>query len=244
MAFPEIFGRTSSRVGIRPNPVLSRPGMRPEVFSFRTSVKVALILLALTTISLTPYKLFGQHPTPASPPRITAPRAAPSPHPPAAGPAHPTPQPRPPGQQHLNEWMQRNQGLTAQEQVNRLHQEPGFNRLTPQQQDKVTDRLKQLRQMPPEQRQRYLERVENMERLSPPQQAQVRGSARTLGQLPPDRQQVVKEAIRNLRNVPPGLRQTELNSPGYVHQLTPQERGIAQSLLSVESYHPPPPPPR
>jgi hypothetical protein len=82
-----------------------------------------------------------------------------------------------------------------------------------------------------------------MEHLSPQQQEQVRASARSLGQMPPDRQQAVKDAIRNLRNVPPGLRQSELNSK-YGTQLSPQERGIAGNLLSVESYHPPPPPPR
>jgi hypothetical protein len=98
-----------------------------------------------------------------------------------------------------------------------------------------------LNQMPPEQRQRVLERVENLERLSPQQQQQVRGSARQLGQLPPGRQQAVKDAIRNLRNVPPGLRQSELNSPRYAG-LSPEERGIAGNLLSVEPYHPPPPP--
>jgi hypothetical protein len=82
-----------------------------------------------------------------------------------------------------------------------------------------------------------------MERLSPQKQEQVRASARELGQMPQDRQQAVKGAIRNLRTVPPGLRESELNSK-YGSQLSPQERGVAGNLLSVESYHPPPPPPR
>ena len=148
-----------------------------------------------------------------------------------------------PGQEHLGEWMKKNQGLTPDQQIEKLQRERGFNQLTPQQQQGVTNRLRQLDQMPPQQRQRVLERVENMEHLSPQQQEQVRASARTLGQMPADRQQAVKDAIRNLRNVPPGLRESELNSK-YGSQLTPQERGIVGNLLSVESYHPPPPPPR
>lgn len=165
-----------------------------------------------------------------------------APHPPPAShpsTGHQSSQHTPPGQQHLGEWMQRNQGLTSDEQIKKLQQEKGFSQLTPQQQQSATNRLRQLNQMPPEQRQRVLERVENMERLSPQKQEQVRASARQLGQMPPDRQQAVKEAIRNLRNVPPGMRESELNSK-YGSQLSPQERGVVGNLLSVESYHPPP----
>jgi len=156
----------------------------------------------------------------------------------------PNPQPKPPGQQHLNEWLKQNQGVSTQEQINRLQREPGFNRLPPEQQQRLVQRLRQVDRMPPEQRQRVLERVENMERLPPQQQQAVRWSASRLGQLPPNRQQLVKEAINSLRDVPPGLRQSELYSPRYASQLTPEERGIVGNLVTVESYHPPQPPPR
>jgi len=189
-------------------------------------------------------RVLGQHghasapPPPAhasAPPRNGAP----------SGSAHTNSQPKPPGQQHLNEWLKQNQGLSIQEQTKRLQHEPGFNRLPPDQQQRITERLKQVDQMPPDQRQRVLERVENMEHLSPKQQQAVRSSASRLGQLPPNRQQAVKEAIRNLRDVPPPYRQSELYSPRYANQLTPEERGIVGNLLTVESYHSPvaPPPP-
>jgi hypothetical protein len=83
-----------------------------------------------------------------------------------------------------------------------------------------------------------------MERLSPQQQQAVRSSAARLGQLPPSRQQIVKEAIKSLRDIPPGQRQSELYSPRYASQLTPEERGIVGNLLTVESYHPPQSAPR
>lgn len=190
---------------------------------------------------------FAQRSAPQSP-HISAP--PPAQHNPASGAArpayqpHPAGQPHPAAQPHLNEWLQRNQSLTPQEQIKKLQQEQGFNRLSPQQQQNVTNHLRQLDQMPPEQRQRYLERVENMERLSPQQQQQVRGSARLLGQMPPDRQQAIKNAIRNLREVEPGQRLSELNSPKYAGQLNPEERYIVGNLLSVEPYHAPTQPPR
>jgi hypothetical protein len=211
-----------------------------------------MTLVMLMTGMATSASLFAQHghssPPPA--PHFSAPPRAPAPRPlggnrpsgpaiPRGGaPSHPL------GEAHLGEWLQRNKGLSTEEQTRRLRQEPGFNHLTPEQQQNVTNRLRQLDQMPPQQRQRVLERVENMERLSPAQQQQVRGSARQLAQLPPGRQQAVKDAIRNLRDVPPGLRQSELNSPRYSGQLSPDERGIVGNLLSVEPYHPAPPPQR
>ena len=204
-------------------------------------VPFSRLLLALFVAGM-PAALLAQpqHSSPSPHASATAPHPS-APHSPTAHPANI--QHHPPGQQHLGEWLQKNQGLTPDEQIKKLQQEPGFNRLTPQQQQNATNRLRQLNQMPPEQRQRRLEQVENMERLSPQQQEQVRASARTLGQMPPNRQQAVKDAIRNLRNVPPGLRQSELNSK-YANQLSPEERGVAGNLLSVEPYHPPPPPPR
>jgi hypothetical protein len=200
------------------------------------------LLLAVVVIGFAPGGLMAQsHSSPPPAPHSAAPHPSSAPHPSGSHP--PSNQHHPPGQQHLGEWMQKNQGLTPDEQVKKLQQEQGFNKLTPQQQQNATNRLRQLNQMPPDQRQRVLDRVENMEHLSPQQQEQVRGSARQLGQMPPDRQQAVKDAIRNLRNVPPGLRQSELNSK-YGNQLSPEERGVVGNLLSVESYHPPPPPPR
>lgn len=210
-------------------------------------VRIALnrLLFAVVVSGLVPTGSLAQSKHESPPPSPH--NSAPAPHPPSASHSstgHPANgQSHPPGQEHLGEWLQKNQGLTADQQIEKLQHEQGFSRLTPQQQQNATNRLRQLNQMPPEQRQHRLEQVENMERLSPQKQEQVRASARELGQMPPDRQQVVKGAIRNLRNVPPGLRESELNSK-YGSQLSPQERGVVGNLLSVESYHPPPPPPR
>ncbi|WP_114206650.1 DUF3106 domain-containing protein [Acidisarcina polymorpha] len=221
--------------------VVSSP--RAYRLSFLRSARVGIALWTLLGVAC--LSALGQHGHSSPPPSAHA--SAPS-HPPAGAgrsgpPARPGNQSRPPSQQHLNEWLQHNQGLSPQEQARKLQQEPGFNRLPPEQQQRLTQRLNQVNRMPPDQRERTLERVENIERLPPTQQQQIRGSAVRLGQLPPQRQQVMRDAIRSLRNVPPGLRQSELNSSKY-SGLSPEERGIVGNLLTVESYHPAPPPPR
>jgi hypothetical protein len=228
-------GNDPVRVGIRSQRSGHASIFSPSIFSLCT----ALLALAIGAFGSQP--LFGQHSHAAAPAPHSSSSSGGS-HPQSSASTHPSNQPHPPGQQHLNEWMQKNSSLPPDEQIKRLHEEPGFNKLTPQQQQSATNHLQQLNQMTPQQRQRRLEMVENMERLSPQQQQQVRGSARMLSQMPPDRQQAVKDAMRSLRNVPPGQRQSELNSPKY-SQLTPQEHGIVGNLLTVEPYHPPTPPP-
>ncbi len=172
-------------------------------------------------------------PKPSHPPSQTSHASPPAAH------AHP----QSPSQPRLSEWMRQNEGLSPEEQTRKLQQEPGFKQLPPEKQQQLTNRLQDLNRKTPEDRERTLERVENMERLSPERQQQIRTSASKLGSLPPERQTAVRDAMRSLRNVPPGLRQSELNSQKY-SQMTPEERGIAGDLLSVEPYHPPPPPPR
>ncbi len=240
MTFRGTGGGCGGADGTRPGNDPVRVGIRLQRSGHASTFSLRPALLALAIGAFGSHALLGQHSHPSAP----APHASSSggsSHPQGSASTHPSN--HPPGQQHLNEWMQKNGSLSSDEQVKRLHEEPGFNKLTPQQQQSVTNRLQQLNRMPPEQRQRTLERVENMERLSPQQQQQVRGSARMYSQMPPDRQQAVKDAMRNLRNVPPGQRQSELNSPKY-SQLTPQERGVVGNLLTVEPYHPPAPPPQ
>ncbi len=203
----------------------------------------------LLTIGLITGSAMAQHGHPSAPaPHPSAPHES-APHP--SGSSHPQQSsnsghansaPRP-ASQHLPDWIQKNQGLSPQEQQRRLQQERGYSHLSPTEQRRLQDTLTHVNQMPADQRQRTLERNENMERLPAERQQQVRASASQFSQMPPERQQAMREAIRNLRNVPPGLRQSQLNSPQYNH-LNPEERGIVGNLLTVESYHPPPPPPR
>lgn len=229
-------GGPSSAVGVRLTDLGSESLSRTFSALRRWAMSFGFLLFLSAAASA---NVLGQYGHPAPPPHASQP----APHNPGSGGAihpnsHPNPQPKPPGQQHLDEWLQRNRGLTTQQQMERLQHEPGFNQLSPAQQQRARERLNQVQHMPPDQQQRWLERVENMERLPPQQQQAVRWSASRLGQLPPNRQQAVKDAIRTLRDVPPGQRQSELLSPRYAGQLNPEERYIAGSLLAVEPYHP------
>ena len=139
-----------------------------------------------------------------------------------------------PGQEHLQQWLA--QHPTFQQQENSLRREPGFNRLSPEQQQRVMNRLRTLDARPAEQRQRTLARQEMFERLSPEQKQDVRGAAQSLAMMAPDRQRMVRRAFNDLRQIPPEQRTEILNSARFDHTFSPQERHVLGSLLSIEPY--------
>ena len=179
----------------------------------------------------------GQPARPFAPPQNNSPnRGYPAPRP-QQGPQPQNGQPNGhAGGEHLGSWMRQHQNQSLADQERALHQEPGFNRLAPQQQQNLVNRLHQLDQMPPQQRARTMERVENMERLSPERRQAVRSSAQQLGTLPQDRKRMVQKAFRDLREMPPEQRRAVLNSPQFAGQFSAQERSIMGNLLTVEPY--------
>lgn len=137
---------------------------------------------------------------------------------------------------HIGNWLQSHQGQPLAAQQDALRREPGFNRLPPQQQQRLFNRLQQLDAMPPERRARTIGRIENMERLSPERRQQIQGSAQELSNMDPARKQQVRAAFRVLRDMPPAQRDHVLNSPAYRSMYSDHERQILGNLLSVEPY--------
>lgn len=141
-----------------------------------------------------------------------------------------------PGQEHLPQWLAQHQNMSPQEQEDMLRREPGFNRLTPDQQQRVMNRLRSLDERPEQERQRMLERNEMFERLNPEQKQDVRAAAQAMRQMPPDRQTMMRRAFNDLRQIPPEQRQEILNSARFTNTFSPQERHVLGSLLSIEPY--------
>lgn len=176
----------------------------------------------------------------------TAYRSVPS-YPPAANSFRPAPNsvmrpgftsPVRPGQEHLPQWMARHQNMPLTQQENQLRSMPGFNRLSPEQQQRAMNGLRSLDAKPPAERQRMMARQEMFERLSPEQRKNVRSSAQEMRSLPQDRQHQMTTAFNDLRRLPPNQRDAVLNSARFAHEFSPEERHVLGNLLSVEPYQP------
>jgi hypothetical protein len=120
-----------------------------------------------------------------------------------------------------------------------LRSDPSFKRLPSADQQRLTQQLRQMDQMPAQQRDRRLARNEMLERLSPQQRLSINRSGQQWSALPADRQAMMKRAFQDLRGVPLDQRQTVLNSERYQGTFSPEERGILSDFLRVEPYQPP-----
>jgi hypothetical protein len=138
--------------------------------------------------------------------------------------------------EHLQDWIANHQNLTVDQRVQALHQEPGFDQLPAETQQRMIQRMRELSAMTPEQQQNRANNVETMEHLSPEQRQQVRGALLDLGSLPEDRQRLVRKAFRDLRQVPVEQRQAILDSDRFHSEFSDQERSVLSNLLIVEPY--------
>lgn len=149
--------------------------------------------------------------------------------------------------EHLPMWLRQHQDEPPTEQERALRAEPGFNRLSPEQQQNRINTLHSLNAMSPKQRELTLMRMENLERLSPQMRAAVRSSVQQLSYMPPDRKRLWQKAFRDLREMPPEQRQAVMSSVEFAGQFSAQERTIMANLLLIEPYQytgPPPPQPQ
>src|ERR1700728_5195990 len=119
---------------------------------------------------------------------------------------------RPHPQGHAGDWLRPYQGLTASERERALKNDPGFQRLSPERQQLLRQRLQHFASLPPEQQQRMLNRMETWEHLTPGQKQQARELFGRMQQLPPDRRRMLTTAVRDLRAMPPGQREAIINS--------------------------------
>jgi hypothetical protein len=140
--------------------------------------------------------------------------------------------------EHLAEWMNRQRGMSLQQQQQALDREPGFRELPADTQMRMHQRLAQLNAMTPVQRQRTLEHTEAMERLNPVQRSEVRGAMQQLGSLPMGERQQVIRSFQELRMLPPQQRMGVMMSPQY-DWLNPAQRTVLTNLIQVAPMLPP-----
>ncbi len=106
-------------------------------------------------------------------------------------------------------------------------------------QQRMRERLTQLDNMPPQQRDRIISRTEVMEHLTPEQRGQIRSTMEMLSSLPPASRHAVSRTFRTLRGMPPQQLLNFLNTPDMRSQFTEQERTTLTNLMAVEPYLPP-----
>lgn len=194
---------------------------------------IAVVLLSAATVMAAAQSAFVRRTGQTGRPAMAAPHQPP-------GPKQNAPKQNGPkqNQEHLPQWMARHSNLSPADQQKALENEPGFRELPQQTQQAMRNRLAQLNNMTPEQRERILERNEQIEHLTPTQRQQVRGALQQYQGLPEDRRRMVARAFRGLREMPEPQRQAFMSSDRFRGEFSEQERNTLSNLLAVEPYIP------
>jgi hypothetical protein len=134
---------------------------------------------------------------------------------------------------HRGDWLRKHQGQSLEQQERELKNDLNFQRLPPERQQELMQRLRDFNSQPPEQRQRILQRMETFEHLPPAEQQRVRQLYGQMRTLPEDRRHEVRLAARQLRDLPPDQRERTLNSPEFRNRFNDQERELVRGLSSL-----------
>jgi len=115
--------------------------------------------------------------------------------------------------------------------------ERALEKLPPQRQAQIRERLQEFDNLPKAEQQRRLQLSEHFANLPPEKQDLVRRQIQAFNQLPDDRRRVVGAAFQRLRRLPEAERQARLASPQFQARFSPTEQ---QMLADLSSNLPPP----
>jgi len=129
-------------------------------------------------------------------------------------------------EKHSGDWLRRYKDMPPEQQRQALEKDPQFQRLSPQRQQQLRQRLQRFASLPPQKQERILTRMETWEHLTPDQKRQARSLFREVQQLPPQRRQELNQAIRNMRDLTPDQRDQLINSDQFKGMFSDHERDL------------------
>jgi hypothetical protein len=130
---------------------------------------------------------------------------------------------------HGGDWLRRYKDVPPAEQERALKNDPAFQRLSPEKQQQLRQRLQHFSSLPPQQQLRMLNRQETWEHLTPQQKDQVR----QMQQLPPDRRRMVMTAARHLASMPQQQRDQVMASDRFKKMFSDQEREMVRGATTL-----------
>lgn len=177
---------------------------------------------------------------PAPPQRQGAPPQQPAPQPqPREQQQQPVQQDKAPGFHlhgpgpHAGDWLRQHEGLPPDQRLKALEQDPTYQKLSPQRQERLRNSLQNFDNLPQQRQWRILQRMEEFEHLSPEQQQRARGLFQQMRDLPQDRRQELMRGFRDLRDLSPEERQKTIDSDSFKTRFSDQERDLLRGMSDV-----------
>ncbi len=125
-----------------------------------------------------------------------------------------------------------NPGLIVQQlmQMTPEQRERALEKLPPQRQEQIRQRLQQFDSLPKQQQDRRLEQLRLLSSLPPETQALVRRQIQAFNQLPDDRRRVMGPELQRLRRMPASQRDARIASDQFQNNFSPDEQKILSDI--------------
>lgn len=119
------------------------------------------------------------------------------------------------------------------ETMSPAEQQKALNRLSPEQRQRLQQRLDRFNQLPPE-RQRALTGLYNrLHQLPPQRQDAVRKSINNLSNQSPERQEAIRQELRSMASMTPTERQAHVSTPEFRGKFNKKEQEIVRDMSEV-----------
>jgi hypothetical protein len=134
---------------------------------------------------------------------------------------------------HAGDWLRKYQNVPPDQQEQALANDPEFQKLAPERQERLRGVLRRFNSKSPEERQRMLERMETFEHLTPEQQQRAHQLFERFRNFPEARRQMVKRALRNLREMEPQQRGQVLGSDKFRSMFSDDEMEVLKGMSEL-----------
>lgn len=137
---------------------------------------------------------------------------------------------RPPGP-HFGDWLRKNLNTPPAQQQKELENDPKFQKLSPERQQRLKQRLQWFNSLTPDQQQKILQRQEKWEHMTPAQHKQAKALFDRMRAMPDERRNAVRQQMRAFNDMTPDQRDKYTNSDQYKKEFSADERDVMEQWL-------------
>ena len=146
----------------------------------------------------------------------------------------PSGQYQPPRVGHRGDWLRKYGNLPSDQAKKQLQEDKDFQRLPPERQQTLQQRLEHFNNLPPQQKQRVLNRMALIERLPADQQKQLDSLWQQFRGMDEGRRRAMMQQLLQLRSQAPDQRGKTLESEQFKTAFNPQEQQIIRGLSNID----------
>jgi hypothetical protein len=134
---------------------------------------------------------------------------------------------------HLGDWIKEHRNQPPAEQKKALQNDPRFKQLTPNDQQRLQQRLDQFNALPHDRQEHVLNNMERWNQFTPEQRTKAKSLFTQFRLLPLDRKRAMRQAFSKLRLMSPPQREQAIDSQDFRSQFSDNERELLRGMTQM-----------